>query len=72
MNEYVIAGDTAKYKDCLVYTCGKSKDWAEQVLNRMLTNPNENDLIVMKGLSNLRVEAVESKDQWWNDPFLAN
>ena len=32
--EYIIVGDTAEYKECLVYTCGKSKERAKEVLSR--------------------------------------
>lgn len=34
--------------------------------------PTDNDLILMRGHKNLRIEEVVEKDQWWNDPFLAN
>ena len=72
MTEYIIVGDTAQYKDCLVYTCGTDKSWADKVLERMLTNPTEQDKRELKKHSNLRVEPVSEKEQWWNDPFLAN
>ena len=70
--EYIIIGDTDKYKDCLVYVCGESRENAERVLNRMLTDPTKDDLANLAKHNNLRVEEVESKDCWWNDPFLAN
>ena len=72
MTEYIIVGDTEKYDGCLIYTCGTDKSWAEKVLERMLTNPDEQDKQELAKHSNLRVEAVQEKDQWWNDPFLAN
>lgn len=70
--EYIIVGDTENYKECLVCLAGWDKDNAEERLNQMLTNPTENDRALMKGHSNFKVVAVESKDCWWNDPFLAN
>ena len=72
MVEYTIIGDTEKYGPCLIYTCGKNRKTAEQVLNRMQTNPNVEDIRVMETHSNIRIDEVEEKDQWWNDPFLAN
>ena len=66
--EYVIVGDTPEYKNCLVYVIGLSLEVvAEQVLNRMLNNPNENDKRLIKDHTNLRIEAVDKKDCWWND-----
>lgn len=56
--EYIIVGDTAEYKECLVYTCGKSKERAKEVLSRMLTNPNENDKLVMRGMFNLSSQEI--------------
>ena len=71
-SEYIIVGDTKDYNGCLVYTCGTSKDLAGDVLNRMHTQPTAEDRRIMETHSNLRIEQVESKDCWWNDPFLAN
>lgn len=70
MTEYIIIGDTEKYKDCLVYTCGKNKEHAEKVLAEILANPTADDTLARH--SNFRIKEVEEKDQWWNDPFLAN
>ena len=70
--EYIIVGDTDKYEGCLVYTCGTDRAHAEEVLDRMVTNPTKDDLANLAKHHNLRVEEVESKDCWWNDPFLAN
>lgn len=68
--EYIIVGDTAEYKECLVYTCGKSKERAKEVLSRMLTNPDENDKLVMRGMFNFKIKTVEDEDCWWNDSVL--
>ena len=70
MTEHIIVGDTKRYKGCLVMVCKGNRELAEKVLNRMLTNPTDNDKVLMKGHTNLRIEPVEEKDQWWNDPFL--
>lgn len=67
MTEYIIVGDGTEYKDCLVYVCGSDKTHAEQLLNRMLTSPTKDDLSVMQGLTNFRVEEVNSEDCWWNN-----
>lgn len=70
--EYIIVGDTKDYTGCLVSTCGKKRERAEEVLNQMLTNPTPNQQFLMRGHTNLRIEEVEDKDCWWNDPFLCN
>ena len=66
MNEYIIVGDTEKYKGCLVTLCGTSLEHANKVLNRMVNNPSEHDKKISEGHTNLRIEEVEEKDCWWN------
>ena len=66
-NDYVIAGDSPNFTDCLVCTCGTSLKLAQKVLQRMLTNPNENDKLLMKGLKNFRIQEVPRNKCWWND-----
>jgi hypothetical protein len=65
--EYVIVGDTKEYKGCLIYVCGKSQENAEKMLKKVLNNPTENDKLVTKGHTNLRIEEVEDSECWWND-----
>lgn len=60
--DYIIAGDTERHNDCLVYVCGKSLETAEKTLARAKAEDSE--------YTNLRIEQVENV--WWNDPFLAN
>ena len=69
--EYTIIGDTKKYGPCLIYVCGKKRETAERVLDRMMNHPDEIDLMSMKGVTNIRINEVEEKQAWWNDPFLA-
>ncbi len=69
--EYIIIGDTEKFDGCLITVSG-SKEQAERDLERMTTNPNDNDKALMKGHKNLRIKAVAEKDCWWNDPVLCN
>lgn len=64
--EYIIKGDTERYKDCLVLVCGTSKAHAENVLSRLLNNPTDNDMRLIKDHKNLRIEEVVDKDCWWN------
>ena len=67
--EYIIIGDTEEYNDCLVYVIGKSFEQAEQVLNRMINNPTDNDKKLIKGHTNLRIKKVNSEDCWWNKDY---
>ncbi len=71
MSKYIVVGDTKRYKECLIYTCC-SKEIAEEVLNRMKTNPTKDDLRFLETHSNLKVVEVKDESCWWNDPFLAN
>lgn len=66
--EFIIVGDYEEFKDptCLIYVCGKNRTRAEEVLNRMLTNPNEQDKKLLKKATNIRIEEVKSDDCWWN------
>ena len=65
MGDYVIAGDTERYNDCLVCVCG-TFERATEVLNRMLNNPTENDKRLIQGHHNLRIEEVPEKNCWWH------
>lgn len=64
--EYVIKGDTPRFDDCLVCTCGKSREYAKEVLDKMISNPSDNDKRLIKDHINLRVEEVRDEDCWWN------
>lgn len=61
--EYIIAEKTEKYGWCLWKTCGTDIEWAEKVLLKEQAEHPEKEL---------RIEAVEAKHCWWNDPFLSN
>ena len=41
--EYIIKGDTKEFNDCLICCCGENKSRAEETLNRMVSNPTDND-----------------------------
>lgn len=70
--EYMIVGDTDKYEGCLIYPCGISRKHAEEVLDRVLNHPTENDLYCIKDHKNIRIKSTSKEKCWWNDPFLAN
>lgn len=63
--EYIIVGDTKAYKECLVCIAGSYEN-AEEVLSRMLENPNESDKRLMAGQTNFRIKFVEEEDCWWH------
>ena len=65
MGDYVIIGDTKSYDGCLVCVCG-TFERATEVLNRMLTNPTDNDKRLMDGHHNLRITEVPEEDCWWH------
>lgn len=65
--EYIIAGDTEKYKGCLIYCCGNSKETAEKRLNIILNDNKYTDKY-----TNIRIETVPKEECWWNDKFLMN
>ena len=65
--EYVIVGDTEEYNGCLIYVIKGNFEMAEQILNRMLNNPTENDKRSMKGYINIHIEGVDKCDCWWNE-----
>ena len=66
-SDYIIVGNTERFDDCLICVAGKSKESAEEVLNRMLTNPTENDKKLMDGHRNLRIKEVPAEECWWRN-----
>lgn len=61
--EYIITEKTEKHGWCLHCLCGKNAGSALKSLEReQAAHPDKE----------LRVEAVEDKDCWWNDPTLCN
>ena len=64
--EYIIKGDTEHFTDCLILVCGASKTHADEVLSRLLNNPDDNDMRLIKDHKNLRIEEVADKECWWN------
>ena len=63
MNKYLIVGDTEYYDDCLVAICNTDRVYAEQVLQQMETNP-DND--ISRGYTNLRIEEIPVENCWLN------
>ena len=66
-SDFIIVGDTEKYKGCLVFVAGRTEERANEVLERMLNNPTENDKRLMAGHTNFRIKEVPAKDCWWRD-----
>lgn len=69
-SNYIIVGDTEKYKECLVCVCGNSQTKAQNTLSRMLNNPTENDKELIKGHTNLKVKTVPQDNCWWLNDYL--
>lgn len=65
--QYYIVGDTKKYKECLIYIVGESYEYAEKVLNRILTNPTEQDKFMLKTHNNIRINSIDTENCWWED-----
>lgn len=66
-SDYIIVGDTERFDDCLICVAGKTKESAEETLNRMMTNPTENDKRLMFGHRNLRIKEVPAEKYWWRN-----
>ena len=64
--EYVITAEYPRNGRCLVAVCGKNLEKAKEILNKMKTNPDDNDLRLIKEGKDLMIEEVEDKDCWWN------
>ena len=65
-SDFIIVGDTDR-GECLVFVAGRTKERANEVLDRMLNNPTENDKRIMAGHSNFRIKEIPAKDCWWRD-----
>ena len=59
MNEYIIVGDTEKFSERLVKTCGTSYDRALEILEETKRDGFE-------GHTNFRIKEVEERYCWWN------
>lgn len=74
--DYIIVGDfeiNGEIDSCLITVCGEDKKHAEEILDRMLNNPNKDDLYSLNKPNfrgNLHIEVAY--DGWWHDPFLSN
>jgi hypothetical protein len=66
MTEYIIVGDTARYKECLVYIGGRTMEQAQKMLEQAKQDEH------FKNHTNFQIKTTESKENWWNDPFLVN
>lgn len=65
MGSYIIKGDSEKYTDCLIYVCGSYEN-AARTLDRILNEPNEYDVELMKKYKNIKIDFVEAKYCWWD------
>ena len=72
--EFIVVGDSDRYgyKGCLVCLMGHDEVKACERFDQMMNKPTDNDMKLMEGHSNFRLEKVRSDGAWWNDPFLAN
>lgn len=65
-SDFIIVGDT-DIGECLVCVAGTTEERANEVLEKMLNNPTENDKRLMAGHSNFRIKEVPAEDCWWRD-----
>lgn len=63
MMTYLIVGDTTGYEDCLVAICNTDIVYAEQVLENMKENPDNE---ISRGYTNLRIEEIPVENCWLN------
>lgn len=66
-SDFIIVGDAEEHRECLVCVAGRTKERAEEVLNRMLTNPTENDKRIMERHNNFRIKEIAAEDCWWRE-----
>lgn len=62
-----IVGDTkdGKYKGCMIWVAGNTKEQAEETLARIKANPDKYEKQRLEEHENIRVE--EDKDPWYLD-----
>lgn len=63
--EWVIVGDTDKYKDCLILCGCTTWEMACKVLNKVLTSPQYEQ--ERNEYKNIHIAEVAAKDCWWRD-----
>ena len=67
--QWVIVGAYEDELEGLICALPKnySDEQALEVLNRMVNNPTNADLLMIKGTTSIWLEKIEEKDAWWND-----
>lgn len=68
---WIVVGDTPKYKDCLVMVT-HSEDSAKKLAQQFNEDAEFRAKHRVEDHTNFRPKETEAKDEWWNDPFLAN
>ena len=63
MMKYLIVGDTEYCDYCIVAICNTDRVYAEQVLQQMETNPDNE---ISRGYTNLRIEEIPVENCWLN------
>lgn len=66
-SDCIIVGDTDHFDGCLICVAVKSKESAEETLNRMPSNPTENDKRLIDDHRNLRIKEVPEEKCWWRN-----
>lgn len=64
--EFIIVGDTEKYKECLIFTCGKKLDRAKEVLQECLDGADPHTKHACEGHTNLHIKRVKTANAWWH------
>ena len=70
---YVLAADTDEFNDCMVRPCSTLES-AKICLAKFESAEDEQirKEIAEYGYRNFHIVSTDPKDEWWNDPFLAN
>lgn len=67
MGDYIVTGLT-EHGRCLVYVLGRvTEDRANEMLEKFVNNPNENEKRLQKGHTDFQIKYVEPNDCWWRD-----
>ena len=70
--EYMIVADYPEIGEAMVCPLanGTSEERANEILKQMVENPTENDKALIGEGKNLRVEKIDRRNCWWNDPVM--
>lgn len=69
---WIVVADTDRFDDCLVSVGFCDEEDAQKFADELNADQELQNKYGIKGHRNFRPKHTEPRNEWWNDPFLAN